>query len=305
MLPRRSRRDLHRGGQASAKNEVEMKSERMAGDGGVPVKMGDQAMARVLVRNALENGIKRKQRISGKIHLGDQARKQARSKERKVNVCRAPGIGMILPGISAGFYGDKTIAAFTIREGAAAAREVRIERRVMLVHAMAVAPGRVRLPNFNQRAGNGASLFIQNSPADDDAFALRFTAVLMSKVAIVFADVAMAENGTGELRQGVREQDQRLFRVTFAGGDVGRVIVIRLRSSRGALITGGFHGSEIECNWRGRRRSSSSGKASGGCCQQKAWRKSMERNAASAREKFTIPGAISGSACQILPGSPR
>ena len=115
-----------------------------------------------------------------------------------MNVRRAPRIRMIFPRVGARFYGDKTIAALSVCEDTPAAREIRVERCTMLVHSMTVPARRVRLPNFNQRSGNGVSFFIQYAPAHDDAFSEGFPAVLVSQVIIVRTNVAMAENGAGE-----------------------------------------------------------------------------------------------------------
>src|ERR1700730_5064763 len=217
MPRRRSRGYLHRSGQAAAENEIEPIPKGMAGHCGLPVEKRDQAIARALVRDTVKNGISRQQRISGKIHLRDQAREQPRAEKRKVNVRRAPGILMVLPRVGAGFYGDKTIAAFTIGEHASAAGEIRVERRAMLIHTMAVAPRRVGLPNFDKSSRNAAPFFIQYAPAHDDAFADGFTAVLPRQVIVVLADVAMAESGAGELGQSVRQQNQRLLGGTLTG----------------------------------------------------------------------------------------
>src|SRR4029077_5741079 len=110
-------------------------------------------------------------------------------KERKVNVRRAPGIRMILPRVGAGVNGDKPVAALAIREHAAAACEIRVERRGMLVHAMTVAPRRLGLPNFDQGSRNRASFLIQHESAHDDSFSLSFPAVLLREVIVVGADV--------------------------------------------------------------------------------------------------------------------
>src|SRR2546427_10044945 len=118
MTRSRSRRDLHGRGLAAAENDVEAIAERMARDGGFPIEKRDQAVSRVLVRDAVENGVEWQQRISRKIHLRDQARQQPRAEERKGNGCGAPGILMILPRGRAGVYGDKTIAARAVGEHA-------------------------------------------------------------------------------------------------------------------------------------------------------------------------------------------
>ena len=49
-------------------------------------------LPRSFVRNGLQNGIVRKQRIAGKIHLRNQAANESATEKRKVNMRRAPGI---------------------------------------------------------------------------------------------------------------------------------------------------------------------------------------------------------------------
>src|SRR5437879_11559047 len=197
----------------------------MAWYGGFPIEKRYQAVSRVLVRDTVKNSVEWQQSIFREIHLRDQARQQPRAEERKVNVCGAPGILMILPRVRAGFYGDKTIAALAIGEHASAAGEIRIERRAVLIHTMPIAPRRVGLPNLHQRSGNGAPLFIQYAAAHDDAFAEGFATVLVRQVIIVFAHGAMAQDGAGQLRQSVRQRNPRLDSGTIARGAVRRVNV--------------------------------------------------------------------------------
>src|SRR5947209_2693013 len=140
----RSRRDLHGRGLAAPENDVEAIAERMAWYGGFPIEKRYQAVSRVLVRDAVKNGVEWQQRIFREIHLRDQARQQPRAEERKVNVCGAPGILMILPRVRAGFYGDKTIAALAIGEHASAAGEIRIDRHAVPHHSKPLAPRRLR-----------------------------------------------------------------------------------------------------------------------------------------------------------------
>ena len=151
---------LDGGSQAAAENNVEMISQRMTGHRCVPVEERDQALARVFIGNAVKNRIERQQRISRKIHLRDQAREQSGTEEREVNVRGAPSIRMILPRVRARLYRDKTITAFPISQHASAAREIWIQRGIVLVHAMTVTPRRIGLPNLDESSGNRASFFI-------------------------------------------------------------------------------------------------------------------------------------------------
>src|SRR5207244_10126253 len=98
-MPRRSGRYLHGSGLAATENDIETIPERMTGHGGVPVKIRDQAIARVFIRNAIKDRIKWQQGISRKIHLRHQTREQPSTEKRKMNVRRAPGIRMILPRV--------------------------------------------------------------------------------------------------------------------------------------------------------------------------------------------------------------
>ena len=69
-----------------------------------------------------------------------------------------PGVVVVLPGIGAGLDRDEAVAAVVVGHDAAAAREVRVERRRVLVDAMAVAAGRVGLPDLDQRVAHGTTV---------------------------------------------------------------------------------------------------------------------------------------------------
>src|SRR5579864_7052336 len=99
MWAEASSRLLHGSGFAATQNDIEAIAERVFGNGVLPIEGRYQARAGFLVRDAIEDGVERKQRISGKIHLRDQAREQPRAKKRKVNVRGTPGVGMIPPGV--------------------------------------------------------------------------------------------------------------------------------------------------------------------------------------------------------------
>src|SRR5690242_682550 len=165
---------------------------------------------------------------------------------------------MILPRISAGFDGDKTIAALAVRKDAAATGEIRVKRRTVPINAMTVAPRRIGLPDSHPRPRNRAPVFIQNAPAHHDAFSRSFAVVLVCQVMIVRADSTVAENRAGEFTQRMRQQNERLFGVTLTCGDVRGVEIIRLRSRPRSPITQYFAHKrrKNDCNWRGSQRSS-------------------------------------------------
>src|ERR1700733_1801047 len=81
---------------------------------------------------------------------------------------------------------------------------------MVLVDAVAVAPGGVALPELDQRVGDGVPVVIEHAATDGDARAERLARVLARKIVVRFADVVMAENRPSDFRKRMREDDQRL-----------------------------------------------------------------------------------------------
>jgi hypothetical protein len=78
---------------------------------------------------------------------------------------------MVAPGIGAGLDGDEAVAALVVGHHAALAREVGIERRVVLVARMDVAAAGVGLPDLDQGTRHRAPVLVDDAAGDDDAFA--------------------------------------------------------------------------------------------------------------------------------------
>ena len=135
----------------------------------------------------------------------------------------APSVVVILPRVRAGLDGDEAIAAFGVGDGVAAAGEVRIERSVVLIDGVGVAPGGVGLPNFDERVRECAAVFVNDAAGHDDAFADGLGLMLLRKVEGFHVDQVVAESGSGDFGDGVREVDKRLGRRAFLRGDVRRV----------------------------------------------------------------------------------
>src|SRR5450631_603301 len=100
---------------AAAKHHVEAIGECDIGNGPFPVEMRDQALARLVVRNAVVHRVVRQQRIARKIHLRHQPLHQTQSEQREVQVRGPPGVVVIAPWIRRGLDGDK--AVFAVRAG--------------------------------------------------------------------------------------------------------------------------------------------------------------------------------------------
>ena len=135
----------------ATQHNVKTIAERPLRLGRFQVKFRDQTLPRLFIRNRLQNGIIRKERIAGKIHLRNQSRDECRPKQRKVDMRRAPCIVVIAPRIGARLNGYKAVGSVLARQRPARPGKVRIERRRMVV------PGRARiaLPHWPARFQSG------------------------------------------------------------------------------------------------------------------------------------------------------
>src|SRR5215469_1611391 len=263
-------------GQAAAENNVELIAKRLLRFGGLPIELRDQASAGLFIGRAIENRIKTEQRIAGKIHLRDEARGEGGPEKRKVYVRRAPGVVVVAPGIFAGTDGDETIVTVCVGQCVAAASEIGVERRVVLIHFVLVTPCGVRLPNFHHGVRGGSPVFIENPPANDDALPKWFAAMLFGEVEGFRVYARRADAGPGDFRQRVGKVDKGLRGSPLRGGNIGRMQMIGLRAGIRAAVSHQLrHVANLlgSCNSVYRR----SGSAPGG------WRKCIGRGRARSR----------------------
>ena len=129
---------------------------------------------------------------------------------------------MIPPGISPRCYRIKFIIAVLIRQAAAGAEEVGVERRVMLIEFVDVPAGGIGLPDLKQGIGNGPSEFIGDPAVNDDAFSQRFAVLygIPGEIVIHRRQVEIAEDRAGQFCQGSFQWDQRLAGRPKNGGFV-------------------------------------------------------------------------------------
>ena len=80
---------------------------------------------------------------------------------------------MIAPGILSRPNRHEAIPALRIGHRVAAAAEVRIERRIVLVALVQVASRGISLPDFYKRVANRPAIFVEHPPAQDNALADR------------------------------------------------------------------------------------------------------------------------------------
>src|SRR6266704_571735 len=227
---------LHRRGIAAAQHDVEAVGERPFRNGVLPIEHRDQANARSLVGDRVVHRVVLEQRVSRKIHLRDHAREERGAEQREMDVRRAPGIVVVAPGILARPNADEAVAAFGVGHGAPGAGEVRIERCIVLIGAVRVAPGRVRLPDFDQGVRHRLAVLVEHAPAHDNALADRLAPVLAGEIVVGRLDVAVAEDRAGQLGQGLRRHDERLRRASLLRRGVWRVVVLRLGTRMKAAV---------------------------------------------------------------------
>ena len=94
---------------------------------------------------------------------------------------------MIAPWIRTRLDRHEAIRAVLVCDDSSDAREMRIERRIVLVLGMSIAAGGVRLPNFDRCARNRAAVFVKHAAGHDDSLAESLAAVEVRQV--VFARV--------------------------------------------------------------------------------------------------------------------
>ena len=93
---------------------------------------------------------------------------------------------------------------------------------------MGVAARRVRLPDLDELSAQRLAVGPEHSPGHDDPLPERLTGVLPRQVVVELADRPVPEDRPCELRQRVRQDDERLLRCAQPRPDVVGVVVRRV-----------------------------------------------------------------------------
>src|SRR5436309_476719 len=157
-----------------------------------------------------------------------------------MNVSRSPRVWVILPGIGARANRDEAIHAVLVREAAAVAEEVGIQRRVVLIHAVPVPAGGIGLPDLNERVGQRRPALVEHAAGDDDPLSHRLGACphVRRQVAVLRVDRAECRSRAGDLGQGMRQRDEWLFR---SAARRGTVRLVQIRWERRWVASGTVH----------------------------------------------------------------
>src|SRR3989441_7415289 len=202
---------LHRRGVAAAQHEVEAVAQRILRHRHVDVEGRDEPLARVHVGNAVEDWVQCEQRITGEIHLRDEACSETRTKETEMDMLWPPRVVVIAPRIRAWLHRHETIHAALVGHDAPDAAEMRINRRIMLIDVMRVAAGGIRLPDLNERPTDRSGVFVKHPSGDDDPLAQRFAAVPATEVCISSAHGCAVETRSRDLRDRLLKPNRRLL----------------------------------------------------------------------------------------------
>src|SRR5688500_2929059 len=108
--------------------------------------------------------------------------------------------------------------------------KIRIERGVMLVVMVQVAPGRIRLPDFDERIRYGMPCVVQHTSSDNDPLAM-WSGVFNSiprQIVVQRVNGIHTINRPGQFRKALPERNQRARGGTGHCGFVSRVQIWRM-----------------------------------------------------------------------------
>ena len=168
-----------------------------------------EGVAVTLVRDGLADRVEREDRVTREVHLRDQALRERVPEQREVDVRGTPRVTVVAPRIGARLDRGEPVRAVSAGQAATEAREVRVDRRVVLLRLVDVTAGRVGLPDLDELARDRSSVTIDDAAADGDPLADRPAAVVrvpspvgaQRQVGLERVDVPFAEAGRPELNR--------------------------------------------------------------------------------------------------------
>ena len=126
---------------------------------------------------------------------------------------RPPGIVVVAPGIGAGLDRDEAVAALGVGDARGPAPvKFGSSGAGCWSRDVDVAAGGVGLPDLDQRVRHRPAVLVEHAAGDDDALAERLAGMLAGQVGVARPHALVAVDRAGQLRQRVRQDDQRLLR---------------------------------------------------------------------------------------------
>ena len=152
-----------------------------------------------------------------------------------MDVRRAPGVAVVSPRVGTRRNRDEPVPSPRVGDTSPDPVEVRVERRRVVLARVAVSPGRIGLPDLDQRVRHRPPVGVEYPPGHDDPLSLRLAVVLPGQVGISGGDQVVAEQRPGHLGEQVRQQDQRALGVPQRGRAVPGEVQRRVHAG-GALV---------------------------------------------------------------------
>src|SRR6266702_2890272 len=142
-----------------------------------------------------------------------------------MDVGRTPGVRVILPGIGTRTDRQEAVDPVCIRQTAAHAQEVRIERPWPLIPFVEVTPSGIGLPDLQEGVRHWIATVVQHAAGHDDALADRLTAgpCVACKVGVFWCDGTDGGSGSCQLRERQWYINERKRRSPSSRGLIGLI----------------------------------------------------------------------------------
>src|SRR5437588_9325642 len=146
-----------------------------------------------------------------------------------MDVGRSPGVRMVLPGISTRTDRQEAVDPFNIRQTAAHAQEVRIERPRPLIPFVEVTPSGIGLPDLQKGVRHWIATVVQHAAGHDDALANGLAAGpgVACKIGVFWCDGTDGGSGSCQLRECQWLINERKRRSPASRGLIGLIQIGR------------------------------------------------------------------------------
>ena len=181
-----------------------------------------------------------------KIHLGDQALREAGAEDREMDVSGSPTVDEVSKRVRARLDCSEKIMTVIVGDHSSATAEIRIDRRVESIVPVAIATAGVGLPNLDKSSRNRTSVFIQHEAVNDNALPNRVAVfrVVKNQVIIERPEFIWSELRTRDFRkrvlQGPKSNTRRTQPARFVDRGVRGRMNARSRRRNSSVVMAAF-----------------------------------------------------------------
>src|SRR5439155_24249389 len=134
------------------------------------------------------------------------------AEQREVDVRRPPPEGVVLPWIGAGLDRPDPVTTLVLREHLPFAEEVRIQRRLVVVHGVRIFPGRIGLPYLDERPSHRSPVLVEETADEYHLLSERSAPPPGREVGLALLHELLREDRPRGLERARRHSHQRLRR---------------------------------------------------------------------------------------------